>query len=294
MKSRLTSRILNLFVAVFMVFGSLSSGYTPVSAMAGQESSPASTTVTIDGTPGSGTANPTSTSISFSVTTGTGTDRLMLVGVSWNSGTANRTISSATFTPEAGSALDLTLVITQLYNYSTTNYRTTAIYRLLAPPSGVTGTVSIGFSGAVSNGIIAGAVNFAGVDQTTPLGTPVGAVGTGTSGNAASNPTVTLTGLTGDELIFDSVFMGISNATTQTLTADSGQSEHWNINGYAINTSLNTRGAASTKQATGTSGHHELDFGRLYIRESLGHRGSAYPSRSGWNESYLDCSGKPC
>jgi uncharacterized repeat protein (TIGR02543 family) len=253
MKSKLTSRILNLFVAVFLMFGSVSSGYTPVSAMAGQASSPASTTVTVDGTPSSGTAVPTSSSISFSATTGTGTDRLMLVGVSWNCGTTNRTISSATFTPSGESALDLTLVITQQYNYSTTNYRYTAIYRLLAPPSGVTGTIAIGFSGAVSNGIIAGAVNFAGVDQTTPLGTPGGAVGTGTSGNAASNPTVTLTGLTGDELVFDSVFVGASSAS-QAITADAGQSALWNVLGYSSSsTSFNALGAASYKQATGTS-----------------------------------------
>ena len=108
----------------------------------------------------------------FSVTTGTGSNRLMLVGVSWNCGTTDRTITSATFTPNGESALDLTLVITEQYTWTTNNYRYTAIYRLLAPPSGVTGTVDIVFSGAVSNGIIAGAANFAGVDQNHTFGNP--------------------------------------------------------------------------------------------------------------------------
>ena len=58
--------------------------------------------------------------------------------------------------------------------------RYSAIYKLLNPPSGVTGTVLVTFSGAVGNGIVAGAADFAGVDQTTPLGTAVGAPSTST------------------------------------------------------------------------------------------------------------------
>ncbi len=210
--------------------------------------------VTLDGIVSSGTGAPTASSVSFSHTTGTGTNRLMLVGVSWNcGGTTNSTISSATFTPSGGSALDLTLVLTQQYTWQANTYRYTAIYSLLNPPSGVTGQINITFSTAVSNGIIAGAANFAGVDQTTPLGTPNGAVGTGTSTSGTPNPSVTLTGLTGDELVFDSVFMGASS-TSHTMTADSGQTELWNILGYSSSsTSFNMRGSASTKQATGAS-----------------------------------------
>ena len=212
--------------------------------------------VTVDGAASSGTGAPTASSVSFSHTTGTSADRLMLVGVSWNCGTTNRTLSSISFTPAGGSALNLTEVRTQQYSWtsgSNTNYRYTAIYRLLNPPSGVAGTVNIAFSGAVSNGIIAGAANFAGVDQTTPLGSPNGAVGTGTSTSGTPNPTVTLTGLAGSELVFDSVFMGASS-TSHTMTADSGQAELWNILGYSSSsTSFNARGAASTKQATGTT-----------------------------------------
>ena len=108
--------------------------------------------------------------MSFAHTTGTGTDRLMLVGVSWNCGTTDRTISSVTFTPSGGSAIALTVVKTQQARHDScaTRPSTSCSTRRRA----VAGTVTVTFSGAVSNGIVAGAVNFAGVDQTTPLGTP--------------------------------------------------------------------------------------------------------------------------
>ena len=67
----------------------------------------------VDGTPTSGTGAANATSVSFAHTTGTGTDRLLLVGVSWNCGTTDRTISSVTFTPSGGSAIGLTAVKTQ-------------------------------------------------------------------------------------------------------------------------------------------------------------------------------------
>jgi hypothetical protein len=225
---------------------------------------------TLDGAASSGTALPNASSISFSHTTGTGTNRLMLVGVSWNCGSTNQTISSITFTPEGGSAITLTEVWTELYNWST-NYRYTAIYSLLGPASGVSGTVSITFSGAVSNGIIAGAANFAGVDQTTPLGTPDGAVGTGNNTSGTPNPAVTLTGLAGDELVFDSVFIGVSS-TSHAITADSGQSELWNVSGYSLSSSFNALGAASTKGATGTSATMSwttVDFGTTTTRWAI-------------------------
>ena len=91
--------------------------------------------VTLDGAVSSGTGATTTSSVSFSHTTGTGTDRLLLVGVSWNCGTTNRTISSITFTPNGGSALPLTEVRTQPYSFTSsgTQYRYTAIYSLLSP-----------------------------------------------------------------------------------------------------------------------------------------------------------------
>ena len=210
---------------------------------------------TVDGAASTGTGAPTASSVSFSHTAGTGASRLMLVGVSWNCGNTDRTITSVTFTPGGGSATALAEVRTQQYYWtgspSTDNYRYTAIYSLLNPPSGAAGTIDIVFSGAVSNGIIAGAANFAGVNQANPLGTPAGAVGTGTSSSGTPNPAVTLTGLNGNELVFDSVFIGVSNAN-HAITADAGQSELWNSTGYPTS-NFNTLGAASTKGATGAS-----------------------------------------
>ena len=86
---------------------------------------------------------------------------------------------------------------------------------------------------------MAGVANFAGVDQTTPLGTADGAAAT-----SGQDATVTLTGLDGDELVFDNVFQGASG-TTQTLTVGPNQTQLW-YPAYVAN----LRGAASTEQAT--------------------------------------------
>ncbi|HET6350654.1 MAG TPA: metallophosphoesterase [Coriobacteriia bacterium] len=198
----------------------------------------ADATVDPDGMPSSGTAAANATSISFSHTTGTGDDGLLMAGVSWNCGTNDRSITSATFTPSGQSAIPLTEEITET---TASNPRHSAVYSLLDPPKGVTGTVSFTFSDQVSNGIVAGAANFAGVDQGDPFDTADGA-----SSTSGDHPTVTLTGLDGDEVVFDNVFLG-GSSSSQTLTNGAGQTGLWNA------FSSNTRAAASTKQATGDS-----------------------------------------
>ncbi len=105
--------------------------------------------------------------------TGTGDNRLMLVGVSWNSGSNERNITLVIFN-DGTTDYPLSEVIDKQAT-STTAPRNAAIYSLLNPPSSKTGTVTVTFSGDVASGIVAGAANFAGVDQTTPLGTPGGA-----------------------------------------------------------------------------------------------------------------------
>jgi len=179
-------------------------------------------------------------SLTVTHTTGTGSNRLMLVGVGWNDNTATPTISSVTFTPDGGAAVSLTEVITQK---PATVARYAAIYSIVNPPSGKSGTVTVTFTDSVPSGVVAGAANFAGVDQTTPLGTPVGFA---SADNTSTALTVTLTGLTGNELIFDTAYQGGSGAT-QTLTANAGQTELWN------DFATNTRSAASTSQATSSS-----------------------------------------
>jgi hypothetical protein len=228
MNNQYKARLFSFLVILSMLLSAV--GVPATSVMA-------ATTITLDGAVSSGTGAANSSSISISHTTGTGTDRLMLVGVSWNSGTTARTISSVTFTPSGGSAVALNPVRTE---QTGTQYRYSAIYSLLNPSNGQTGTVTVTFSGSVSNGIVAGVANFAGVDQTTPLGSPNGANGNSTA------PSVALTGLNGDELVFDNVFQG-GSGSSQTLTVGANQSQLWNA------FVSNTRAAASTEQATTSS-----------------------------------------
>ncbi len=111
--------------------------------------------------------------VSFSHTTGSGTNRLMLVGISWNSGTGAVAINSGGvgFTYNGGADwITCAEVITK--DNSPTNYRYSAIYSCLNPPASTAGTLTITFAATIPNGIVAGVANFAGVDPTDPLGTP--------------------------------------------------------------------------------------------------------------------------
>jgi hypothetical protein len=232
--SRQHSRFLYLLVAVSLLLGMAG----PAQVLAAPQGLtpdlvPQATTVTVDGTPTVQTST-TGTTVSWSHTTGTGTNRLMLVGVSWNSATTATTISSVTFTPSGGSATALSPVITRQNSWA---YRYTAIYSLVNPPSGTSGTVAVTLSTSVTNGVVAGAANFAGVDQTTPLGPAKGADG------VSASSSVTLSGLVGDELVFDNVLVG-GNSTG--AAADSSQTQLTGWNSLAST----ARGAASTKPAT--------------------------------------------
>jgi len=98
----------------------------------------------------------------------------------------------------------------------------------------------------VSNGIVAGAVNFSGVDQANPLGTAVSA-GSGTTQQTTA--TIDVPTPSGRELVFDNLFFGYSSG--QTVTVGSGQSQLWNVNNTATN--FNTVGASSIEQTAGSS-----------------------------------------
>ncbi|MFN2304715.1 MAG: cohesin domain-containing protein, partial [Anaerolineales bacterium] len=201
--------------------------------------------VELDGVVTSATGGASgNTDTSFEIashTTGTGEDRLMLVGVSWNSGTDAKNITSVVFNYDT-TELSFDEVITQevTVSGSVSGPRYSAIYSYLNPPAGEIGTVTINFDEAVVNGIVAGVVNFKGVNQTDPLGTPAGANGEDT------DPSVTLSGLGGTELIFDNVFLGGAD-NSYTLSVGTDQTEHWN------DFSQNARGTSSTEQAVGSS-----------------------------------------
>ena len=193
--------------------------------------------VTLDGTVSSAAGAANASSVSFSHTTGTGTNRLMLVGTSWNCGTTTRTISSVTFS-YGTEELDLVEGITQESN-STAQRFASIWYSPSEPPQNTTGTVTVTFSGNVSYGIAAGAANFMGVNQTTPFTVTNGANST----TRDTTQSVTLDSLNGNELVFDTVFIG----GTTDPTVDSSQTQLWTVNGS------NTRGVASIEQADSSS-----------------------------------------
>ena len=113
---------------------------------------------TLDGTVSTVTAGSASV-VDLLHTTGSGDNRLLLVSVTANSYGGAQTVSSVTFTPDGGSALALTAV-SSIENGAG---RLAAVYQLLAPPSGVSGTVSVAFSGTVrvtSKGEDSASMNF--------------------------------------------------------------------------------------------------------------------------------------
>src|SRR5690606_12789324 len=105
---------------------------------------------------------------------------------------------------------------------TTTPYRYAAIYSLKNPDSGVTGTVTVTFTdGTVTAGIIVGVANFAGVNLTTPISVKAGAY----SPSNNITPTVTLNGLSGNELVFDTLFVG-GNPPAE-VTVGNDQTDLW-------------------------------------------------------------------
>ncbi len=202
-------------------------------AVSGTASEGGTGVVTLEGDYSSGTADGVS-SINVAHTTGTGADRLMLVGVSSNSYNGAQTISSVTFTPSGQGAIGLSLVGSRENEAG----RLVAIYSLLNPPGGVSGTVTVTYSGTVSYGIIVGVQNFAGVDQDDPLDDFASAVGT-----ESAPISVDVTADTND-LVFDTVFIGA--ATIPTLTAGSNQDQLWSTNVDRAGGAASTEPAAST------------------------------------------------
>jgi uncharacterized repeat protein (TIGR01451 family) len=236
--SRQNGRLLYVLVVVSLLLGMVGPAQVLAApqALTPDLAPEAANTVTEDGTAHFVTGDAYSNSVSITHTTGTGKNRLMLVGVSWNTNSTDRDISSVTFS-YGSTVLPFSLVLKQKAG---TNLRYAAIYSLLDPPAGQAGTVKVTFPGYVMSGIVAGVTNFQGVNQDSPLGTATGAYGT-----SSANPSVTLTGLTGNELVFDDVYNG--NAGGVTMTVGAGQTQEWNT------TIANALAGASFKQASSSS-----------------------------------------
>ena len=120
--------------------------------------------------------------------------------------------------------------MTFLYGYDlvgspTATHRHNPVYYGLVNPTSGAGTVNITFTSSgdgVDSGIVAGVAFFTGVDQATPLGPYATATGGTQSGSTIA--TVTLDGLNGNELVFDSIFRG----GTAAQTPGTGQTSLWN------------------------------------------------------------------
>jgi hypothetical protein len=191
------------------------------------------TGVVVDGAVSTGIADGVS-SISFPHTTGSGANQLLVVSATSNSYNNPRTIESVIFNYDSTD-----YPLTEIGSVENEAARLAAIYGLVNPPSGASGTVTVTYSGIVDYGINAGAINFTGVNQTTPWGTFASNIGQGTA------QSVVLTGLGGDELVFDTAFLG--GSPIPTATAGAGQTKQWQ-------TSIDRAGGiASTKQATSSS-----------------------------------------
>lgn len=139
--------------------------------------------------------------LTFSHTVGAGgADRLLIVAVSID----NRTVQSVTY-----GGVAMTNVGT-----ATNGAQISSMWRLIAPATGANNVV-VTLSGGGTD-IVAVATSYTGVDQTTPLGTPVTATGNSVTASVA------VTSATG-EIVVDSVSSNLG-----TLTVGEGQTQRGN------------------------------------------------------------------
>ena len=167
--------------------------------------------ITKDGSTSTGAT--TSTSLTIPHTTGGGANHLMLVSVV--SGNVSGALPNATAVTYNGTAL------TSVTQIASSSRLRTQIFSLLAPPSG-TANVVITLTNANSNPVTASVSTFSGVNQTTPLGTPV------TKAPGKSNSTsITVTSATG-ELVYDTIAVdGDSSNAAQLPTPGASQTSFW-------------------------------------------------------------------
>src|SRR5712691_11450667 len=152
--------------------------------------------------------NDLSSGFSWSHTT-SGTNRLLVVGVSWSSSSA-LTVTGMTY---AGTAMTS---IGSAVNGTNAGMALFYLPESLLPATGTSNTVQVTMSNQ-TNQLVAGAITFMGVNQTTPVGIFASTTGSST---AAS---VTVTSNTG-ETVIDTVATKIDTSPT----AGVGQTQRWN------------------------------------------------------------------
>lgn len=165
--------------------------------------------IALDNPVSTASTNSAST-LNWAHTVGVGTNRLLVVALSLRH-TGTQAATGVTY-----NGINLTPLIVQTNNG---NARVELWY-LINPPSG-TANVAIAWGGG-STRAVGGAMSFSGVDQTTPLEDPEGAVGNNTGAGAV---TVTVTPTVAGAWVIDAV----ASRTGLTMTAAGGRTQRWNI-----------------------------------------------------------------
>lgn len=168
-----------------------------------------------------------SSTLTFSHTVA-GSDRVLMVGVSWQTGAVN----NATVTGVTYNGVAMTLVDEQAPPDPFNQTLGASLWRLVAPATG-THNVVITISNT-SDVILGGATSWTGVDQTTPLGTSAKA--TAQSGTTA---TVNVSSATG-EVVVD-VVIGLDP-----ISVGAGQTSRYATTGIGLT------GAGSSEPGAGT------------------------------------------
>jgi uncharacterized repeat protein (TIGR01451 family) len=192
---------------------------------------PGAATIAVDATSTGSSVN--STNVTFTHITGSGSNRLMLVGISYeDDNNPGLTITNVTY---AGQPL------TFVGRQASPQEVACEVWRLINPPSGSASIVvtASGLDGT-SDSIFAGAITYTGVHQTAPLGTMTFGAGTGTTGSATVSSAA-------NELVFG--LLALDDGRTATNTA--GQTERWN--GRTETGDDGVRAAAATKVGTAST-----------------------------------------
>lgn len=166
--------------------------------------------VAIDGAGGS-SAPAGASSATFSVAVGNGANRFLIAAPAWYTVGGTGTVSSVVF----NTSESLTVISGSLINDSSAvagaDKQGTALYQLVAPSNATANVVMTGGATYYSWG--GGAVPWTGVDQSTPVGTPV----TNSSQNSTT-PTVTLTGAAGEIMLAS--LNGVNGSAFNTADTD--------------------------------------------------------------------------
>ena len=177
------------------------------------------------------------TSLTWSHTVNSGDNRILTVGLSLISGQS----TSVTY---GGNAM--TLAGRHIGTH------TIEIWRLLSPMVG-TANIVANFSGSLE--AIGGAAAFDGVDQTNPTGVFAGA---GTDSGTAS---VTVASAVGD-LVIDTMFVDLPTA----VTAQGGQTEHWELTNGRTGAGSTKAGDTSVTMSWTLASADEWDIGAVSLK----------------------------